>query len=231
LLLDEEKALVNVKKCLVFNIYYDRVCRTINNLYFLYKEDLNGLNAMADEPYPGLRIIILRTSVCPINHARLVAHEFGHHVLAGQGFPFCHGSDSAIVKAFNSAFHDPLVEKMLAEYGFDLYPDRSKKAQNGKACIESNETPIDILGKTKWIFNCLSHLLVRHVLGELPEDEELLQLFRKRHPVIAVEAEKIACEVIKIGFDTPDKMFKCLNIARKMSGAETTIYPPTYPHS
>ena len=57
----------------------------------------------------------LRTPVCPLSDALLIAHELGHFLLDKEGFPTVGGlNDHVAASSLNSAFQDPIVDARLA---------------------------------------------------------------------------------------------------------------------
>ncbi len=179
----------------------------------------------------GTSYLRLRTAVCPVEHARLVAHELGHLLQDQQGFPsVASPNDHPAAAALNSALRDPLTDAMLAGYGFDGDPDRAAELEEHYHQLRSTaQPPADAAGRAHWIANCLGHLLDQHVLGETPEGTQFFDWFSRRYPQIAADAERIAREVVLIGFDTPGKMFTAMHKAHSMLAAGGAIIPPAAP--
>jgi len=180
----------------------------------------------------GTSYLRVRTPVCPLEDARLIAHELGHLLQDKQGFPAVGGlNDHQAAAALNSAVHDPLIDASLEEHGFDCSADRLAEIEESRRQLSKiAAAPSDLAGKAHWIANCLGHLLDQHVLGKEPTVSEFLEWFELRYPTIAVEARKLANEVISIGFDTPDTMMVSLGHARGLLKAGGgVISPPELP--
>ena len=82
--------------------------------------------------------IIIRNNPIKLSDASIIAHELAHVVLRDGGYPLvghyrgC--DDSEIIYlgfSLNNMIHDPLVIKMLLNYGFDLRPEYQKECLNG----------------------------------------------------------------------------------------------------
>lgn len=166
----------------------------------------------------GSKYLRLRTPVCPVEHATLIAHELGHLLQDEQGFPSVGSpTDHPAAAALNSALKDPLVDATLQAYGFDLTFDREAEAKENLRQLNAiRMAPNDPAGRAHWTANFMGHVLDQHVLGEGLASNDFLEWFSKRYPEIADEARKIAAEVISMGFDTPEKMFAALRTARTM---------------
>jgi len=173
----------------------------------------------------GASYLRLRTPVCPLEHATLIAHELGHLLQDEQGFPTVGGlNDHPAAAALNSALHDPLIDATLYDYGFDLAADRIAKISENKRQLERiPHAPVDAAGKAHWTANCLGHVLAQHVLGDDPVSADFLDWFSARYPDIEDEARRVASKVISIGFDTPEKMFLALDAARTMLKAGSGV--------
>jgi hypothetical protein len=182
----------------------------------------------------GHSYLRLRTMICPLEDATLIAHELGHLIQDEQGFPHVAGlNDHPAASALNSALHDPLVDATLDAFGFDRRADLWAEIEENKRQLKSVlQAPSEPAGKAHWIANCLGHILNQHVLGDDPTESAFLEWFSSRYPQILAEANNIANAVIAIGFDTPDKMFAALEQARALLNAGGgVIGPPTRPAS
>lgn len=175
----------------------------------------------------------VRTMVCPLDSASLIAHELGHLLLDTEGFPNCPGlNNHPAAGSLNSAFSDPIIDHRLVSFGFDRDTDREAEMLKNKQLLEKERRPKDAAGKALWTANCLGYLLNRHILGEFFAEEEFIQWFRNLHPSILKTAERVYDEVIKTGFDTPEKMHTALGRARTMlKNGGGIILPPKFESS
>lgn len=179
--------------------------------------------------HPYLR---LRTIVCPLEDATLIAHELSHLIQDVQGFPHVSGmNDHPAAAALNSALQDPLVDSTLDEYGFDRRADLIAEIEENKRQLNTfRQAPSDPAGKAHWIANCLGHILNQHVLGAEPNESKFLEWFSSRYSQILADAHKVAEAVIATGFETPDKMFTALERARVLlKSGGGVIGPPSFP--
>lgn len=211
-----------------FRKYYAEVRPELTNFVVVLDPGLPpGVRARTTRS-DGKKYLRLRTPICPLEHAVLLAHELGHFLQDERGFPSVGGlNDHQAAAALNSALHDPLIDASLASYGFDSSIDQANEVEESIRQLSAiPRAPVDSAGKAHWIANCLGHILSQHVLGVNSADDKFLQWFTERHPSIAHEAECIAAEVISIGFETPEKMFIALEIARTMLGAGGGVIGP-----
>lgn len=171
----------------------------------------------------------LRTRVCPLEDAALIAHELGHLLLDAQGFPVVGGNDHPAAAALNSALQDPVVDGSLRSHGFDRAAERAAETRENRRQVEGRPLgPADSAERALWIANFLGCILDRHVLGDEPATVEFAAWFSSRFPEIATEAQQIADALVSTGFDTPDKMLAALDMARTMLGAAGGVISP--PH-
>ena len=214
-----------------FHRYYSDVRPQLTNFMVVHDSGLpNGIRARTTRSN-GMKYLRLRTPVCPITDAALIAHELGHFLLDTTGFPCVGGlNDHQAAAALNSALQDPLVDAMLVKCEFDLTKDNINEVEESIRTLTGiPHAPIDAAGKAHWIANFMGHILYLNINGDTHADEDYFKWFTERYPSIASEAERIAEKVISIGFDTPDKMFNALSEARFMLHAGGgVIMPPTY---
>lgn len=224
-LLEERKAFEKLFEVELFNRYYHEFRPQLGDVKVFHDTDLDrGILAQTSVKKGE---IYLRNPICHVEDACLVAHELGHLVLQVLGFPACEGGRSA--DALNTALQDPLVDSSLSKYGFDPMPHRGRRIQESIEHFRTDpQAPMDWdrAGRAKWIANYLALILDRHVLGDVPDGGSFSKLFTSRYPEIAKQAERVSEEVISIGFDTPEKMFKALGKAREMLDAGRDIQPP-----
>ena len=82
----------------------------------------------------------LRTRVCPLEDAALIAHELGHLLLDAQGFPVVGGNDHPAAAALNSALQDPVVDGSLRSHGFDLGGGTRRRNEGEQASSRRTST-------------------------------------------------------------------------------------------
>ena len=196
----------------IFRKFYEDVSPQLQDFIIVHDPNLpRGIRARTTRS-TGKKYLRLKTLVCPLDDASLIAHELGHFLLDQEGFPAVGGlNDHVAASSLNSAFHDPLVDARLATYGFDRTPDRVQEIHESMRQLKaSSRAPTDAAGRAHWISNILGHILAQHVLGVIPVEEEFVQWFKNEYSSIFRKAERIAVEVIEIGFDTPEKMLAAL---------------------
>lgn len=232
-ILDERPAFALLNEgSVAFRRYYEEVRPHLPD--FIVVHDLSipvGVRARTTH-IDGQSYLRLRTNVCPVEDAGLIAHELGHLLQDAEGFPSVSGlNDHPAAAALNSALRDPLIDAALCSYGFDRRLDRLAEIEESKRQLENLScVPVDAAGKAHWVANCLGHVLAQHILGEDAAETEFLEWFSGRYPHILDEARVVADVVISIGFDTPKKMFTALDEARALLRAGGgTIGPPILP--
>jgi hypothetical protein len=212
-----------------FRRYYEKVRPSLPPFRVVYDPDIpKGIRARVTR-MNGAIYLRLRTRVCPVEDAALIAHELGHMTLDAQGFPVVGGlNDHSAAAALNSAFQDPLIDASLRPHGFDRAAERAAETKESRRQLERHNGPADPGERALWIANFLGCILDRKVLGDEPATVEFGTWFSSRFPEIASEAKRIADSVAPAGFDTPDKMLVALDTARTMLGAGGGVISP--PH-
>lgn len=217
-----------------FRRYYAAVSRQLPDFQVVHDTALPvGIRAritwVEDRAY--LRV---SAPVCPLDEARLIAHELGHLQQDAQGFPSVGSAvDHPAASAVNSAVHDPLIDAVLEEHGFDGSADRLAEIEESRRQLSQNTAgPTDVASRAQWTANCLASLLDQHVLGEDPAVSDFLEWFEQRYPAIWKWARRLADGVIARGFDTPETMMESLcYVRRALKEGGGVISPPVYPSS
>ena len=112
-----------------------------NKIYWLNNQLLNPEDRLPDGHYGrmyGLSneeyVIIVNNNINSNNDIITIAHEIAHIVLKSEGYPLvglCNGIENEdlfrIAFSLNNMIHDPLVNKILIQYGFDLQSEDDKE--------------------------------------------------------------------------------------------------------
>ncbi len=156
-----------------------------------------------------IHLIILAHLPCSLRHVSTVAHELGHAVLLGEGFPDIGVPAeielrSGIGSALGAMLHDPLVNRGLKEYGLDVGIFYRKNLEVASE-VQGIPTPSDPCVQTAWIFNYAGTILDGEIT-QIPGDDGIEQFrtsFSTSHPRIASEGERLLGMVRRMGYSDP----------------------------
>jgi hypothetical protein len=156
----------------------------------------------------GQQVIRLRRVPAVPSDALKIAHELHHLVLIAQGFPSTGGpvGSETVSSSLNSMLHDPLVNRALRQYGFDLMHDyRTEVRSTLRQLRKQPREPQHHLGRVHWMLNYVGKALEWKVASADSDahTDPFRPYFDARYPRLAKEARDLLALVQTLGYDTP----------------------------
>lgn len=239
---EEELALETVLKgSEIFERYYrDRRPKLPKKINWVIDREIPiGINARSTIDSLGKVYIRLRTIPVPIDSAALVAHELEHRVMDLERFPVTAISSigyETISSSLNSMVHDPLVDRRLNEFGFDVEAEHQNESNNQLKRIKGKSDPTHTVDQIIYSFNYAQNILWRQYVAGLNEPNELQTWLNQHFPITSKKGKILLKLIDRIGFDTPHKMKSLfLQIIDKNKlhryGVKVSYPPTSSPHS
>jgi hypothetical protein len=173
-------------------------------------------------------VVIVRRIPVDSSDCLALAHEMAHLVLYAEGFPAINVGENAdsyyftVIKSLNSMVHDPLVNRKLQSYGFELLDYYRSEVDNAFELFEQGSSQLDVgldllrngcftLQHMHWIVNYVSVVLeYESIRGEGKMD--FLTQFDSRYQSPAYQwiaecGRDLLALVESVGYDEPEKQF------------------------
>lgn len=140
----------------------------------------------------------------PLEKSIHAAHELIHVVLCSEGYETINNidSNSRLHKMINDMVYDPLVNKRLMLYGYDLesYLKKSDEVQIGMPRIGDNIQLVKTL--------CVKRILdYRNLNSEITEDDiEFIRWAKRYYPDVIEDSRKILNIIDTTGISNPSEV-------------------------
>jgi SEC-C motif. len=188
-------------------------------------------------PKPKEHLIAFRTLPITVDDNFDTAHELQHFICSEEGYPSVGNSailmqtSSNLAPALSSSLNDPIANKRLVPFGFDLWAQYDKAGISEKSYIESTAEPQSPTEKLYSTAYYISKALNWDVccLTSPRETKDFLEWYDTKYPNFSKEAKESLALVKKIGYETPQEATAVFTeiIARFELGKslEITAYP------
>lgn len=183
------------------------------NIIWAHDPELNSNVRATYLPKPKEHLIAFRTLPISPDDAFDTAHELQHFICSEEGYPSVRNSDiliqasSNIAPALSSALNDPIANKCLVPFGFDLWVQYDKASTNEKSYFESADEPQSPTEKLYSTAFYISKTLNWDVccLSSPREKNDFLEWYDTKFPNFSKEAKDSLELVKKIGCETPEE--------------------------
>ena len=196
----------------------DKVARKV---YWSHSRDLGaGIRGRSTTYKDGRQVVFLSRCPASLDDAMLVAHELEHLVLRAEGFPGIgakpdrhsgkpHPATDLLATAISSTILDPVVNRRLQTYGFDLWEDYQGEVNDSMVQLRdpSSKSSDDLTVKTN-VFNYASKILDWELAGGRSREVEnrFMLWFNERYPTIAEEGGRVVGLVERMGYNNPGEV-------------------------
>lgn len=197
-----------------FKSFYDSERPKIRkNVIWAHDPEL-GSNVRATYlPKPKEHLIAFRTLPIPPDDALDTALELQHFICSEEGYPSVGNSEilmptsSNLAPALSSALNDPIANKRLVPFGFDLWAQYDKASTNEKRIFESAAEPQSPTEKLYYTAFYISKTLNWDVccLSSPRETNDFLDWYDAKFPNFSKEAQESLALVKKTGYGTPEE--------------------------
>lgn len=163
-------------------------------------------------PKPKEHLLAFMTLPITVDDAFDTAHELQHFICSEEGYPSVSNSalmqtSSNLAPALSSSLNDPIANKRLVSFGFDLWAQYDKACISEKSYIERKDEPVAPTEKLYYTAFYISKALNWDVccLYSPRESNEFLEWYDTKYPNFSKEAKESLALVKKIGYETPEE--------------------------
>ncbi|MHB8126383.1 MAG: YecA family protein [Desulfitobacteriaceae bacterium] len=197
------------------SFYESERARITRNIIWAFDPDLRSNILASYLPDYKEHMIVFNTVPISFDDAFATAHELQHFICFEEGYPNVSTSElfnkpvnAKLAAALGSSLIDPIVNKRLIPYGFDLWAQYDNASIIQKNSIEhatEPQTPTEKLYSTAfyigksldWDICCSSS----------PRDtNEFLLWYDSHYPNFSREAKEVLAWVKELGYETPEKL-------------------------
>jgi hypothetical protein len=165
-------------------------------------------------PKPKEHLIAFSTLPITVDDAFDTAHELQHFICLEEGYPSVSNSDimmqtsSNLAPALSSSLNDPIANKRLLPFGFDLWAKYDKASIREKSYFENTAEPQAPTEKLYYTAFYISKALNWDVccLSSPRETNEFLEWYDTKYPNFSKEAKESLALVKEIGYETPEEV-------------------------
>jgi hypothetical protein len=183
------------------------------NIIWAHDPELNSNVRATYLPKPKEHLLAFSTLPIPPDDGFDTAHELQHFICSEEGYPSVSISDilmqtsSNLAPALSCALNDPIANKRLVPFGFDLWAQYDQASTNEKKYFESTaepQSPTEKLYSTafyisktlNWDVCCLSSPRGKN---------DFLEWYDAKFPNFSKEAKDSLALVKKTGYETPEQ--------------------------
>lgn len=193
--------------------YNDERKKIIKPVFFLRSKDISAKMSYGNINHQ-VYVIISKYDKIPISESIHIAHELAHLVLCSEGHKNLEFINSNSIsrkhKMLNDMIYDPLLNKKLKEYGYNIinYLNFSDKFQ--KKTMMDNKNPENIfLAMVLYVKRTLDWRNLNPDISS--KDIKFNQWIQGKYPQVIHKSNEILKIIDSIGFDTPSKSELVLN--------------------
>lgn len=208
--------------------YLDDIFPAVNmRIIFAVNQNLNA--NMRSMGIQGENIGIIIVKNIPVNEEDYfdLAHEFGHLLTAKKRYPMTHVSlaDVSMGTSLTNTIMDPMINKMLYNYGFDFikYLKKGFMIQVPIFLNYPEESRLDLF--QKHFIKCLiiEKELEWDIIDESILENEFKKVYKDKYPSLYQEAIDFIGYAKEKGMDTPEDVKEELIKLRSDNGMEQYI--------
>ncbi|MDD2233562.1 MAG: SEC-C domain-containing protein [Desulfitobacteriaceae bacterium] len=183
------------------------------NIIWAHDPELNS-NVRATYLFkPKEHLLAFSTLPIPPDDGFDTAHELQHFICSEEGYPSVGISDilmqtsTNLASALSSALNDPIANKRLVPFGFDLWAQYDQASTNEKKYFESTDEPQAPTEKLYSTAFYISKTLNWDVscLFSPRKKNDFLEWYDAKFPNFSKEAKESLALVRKIGYETPEE--------------------------
>lgn len=200
------------KNSILLKDYLDKVHPLINmSIVFAVNKNLDAnMRSMgSDDKTTG--IIVIREVPIKQKDYFDLAHEFGHLLTVKNGYPIVRitkGMPAAIGTAFTNTIMDPMINRVLYNFGFDFisYLEKGFSIQIPMLKRYPEEQNLDLL--QRHFIKCLiiEKELEWDIINENILENKFKTVYHDKYPVAYKEALEFVSYVKEKGIDSPEKV-------------------------
>jgi hypothetical protein len=183
------------------------------NIIWAHDPKLNSNILTTYLPKIKEHLIAFRTLPLTPADAFEAAHELQRFICSEEGYPSVTNSEilmqtsSNLAPALSCSLNDPIANKRLFPYGFDLWTQYDQASISEKSYIESTAEPLSPTEKLYSTAYYISKALHWDVccLTSPKETNDFLEWYDTKYPNFSKEAKESLALVKKIGYETPEE--------------------------
>ena len=184
------------------------------NIIWAYDPELDSNVRATYLPKIKENLIAFNTLPLSSEDAFDTAHELQHFICNEEGYPSVKLSEllaaqtnSNLAAALSSSLNDPIVNKRLLSFGFDLWAQYDKDSAKEKAFMEKTAEPQSPTEKLYFTAYYVTKALLWDVccLSSARNSNDFLEWYDSHFPNFSAEARETLAWIKEQGYETPEK--------------------------